>query len=317
MFMRTMGLGLPSRRRSPVTAAAPPPVLPVISLTSGTGYAGSVYASDIPDQWTADDEPIAGVTGTAYTMSVADEGKVIRCGGSNAIQMWTPDAIPAEYRAGGGWWSPRKSVQVSEGRIAGVPDQWGVNSLVQQTAADQPDYAVVDGGPAAVWPQTINNRYLAQSNTIAPAWWLMCLTLRDGLSGFAGYEGFIGNRSLSTPSISRVMGGENTVSLLGGTVWTVQASVNAKTPIQAVAPLSRDLIEFRGTPTEAYWHVGASNGNVNRSWRGAMFEWLCLGTEPAGDLLARIQGCIAHQQGIQAKLPASHPYRTQAPMVTS
>jgi len=63
---------------------------PIISITSGNGYAGSVYSSTVPGQWYADGVAIAGAVGTSWTLPLAHEGQAIRCGDSNIIQVATP-----------------------------------------------------------------------------------------------------------------------------------------------------------------------------------------------------------------------------------
>jgi len=69
--------------------------IPVISITSGSGYSGSVYTSTIAGQWYADDVEVAGETGLTYTMTAANEGKAIRRGESNVIKMWVPSDLDA------------------------------------------------------------------------------------------------------------------------------------------------------------------------------------------------------------------------------
>jgi hypothetical protein len=67
---------------------------PVISLTTGVGYAGSVYTSTKASQWYANGIAISGETSTTYTRTIATEDKVITQASSNSIAaMWTPAAI--------------------------------------------------------------------------------------------------------------------------------------------------------------------------------------------------------------------------------
>lgn len=293
----------------------PAPVAPVISIASGSGYAGSVYASTVAGQWTADGAAIAGATGSTWTMTIEHEGKAIRCGDSNALKMWTLNDIPLEYRTNGGWWSPRRAVQVtSENRVSSLPDQWGVRAQGQQNVNYQPDYEVIDGHAAAVWPNTNNYKKLEVVAPYAPAWFAFVMRLRDGTGVFANYEGPIGSNDLQ-PVASRIMGGNNSANWMTGTVWTSESNINAQGYSAVGAPLPKSLVEFRGTPVNALWLIGVGSRNdaAGRSWKGPIWEVLALGVEPTGELLARIQGCLAHQQNISDKLPADHPYKASAP----
>lgn len=310
-----LGLGLPYRARAQA-GGGPAPEPPVISISSGSGYAGSVYASDIAGQWTADGVAIAGATGTSWTMTVADEGKVIRCGNSNAIQMWTLNDIPVEYRTNGGWWSSRRGVQVSaDNKVTGVTDQFGVRDVVNSVAAYQPTFS----GNLFEFGISPNNFILqVTGGPYAPAWWILGMHFRLGVDTRANsFNGLIGNNNTSQTVPTRVMLDNTSINLLAGTVWTGLASVNAGAYSTAILPLSTSLVELRSDPSSATWSIGCSNGNTGRGWCGQIRDVLALGIEPTGDLLQRIQGCMAHQIGIADKLPADHPYKTSAPQVTA
>ena len=61
---------------------------PVITISSGTGYAGSVYrVNGSGGQWQADGVAIAGATGQEWTMTTGYEGAAITCrvGGKDSL----------------------------------------------------------------------------------------------------------------------------------------------------------------------------------------------------------------------------------------
>src|SRR5215217_283567 len=74
---------------------------PVIAISTGSGYAGSVYAATSSSagagQWLADGAAIAGATSITWTMTLAHEGKAIRyvdaSGTSQVIEMWVPQDV--------------------------------------------------------------------------------------------------------------------------------------------------------------------------------------------------------------------------------
>ncbi|MDZ7906347.1 MAG: sialate O-acetylesterase [Cypionkella sp.] len=76
-----------------LNAALEPAAVPTISITSGSGYAGSTYTSTVAAQWTADGVDIPGEAGLTWVMTAAYEGAAIRCGASNTITMFTPASL--------------------------------------------------------------------------------------------------------------------------------------------------------------------------------------------------------------------------------
>jgi hypothetical protein len=105
----------------PYKFAGPVPVeLPeqdyTIAITSGSGYAGSIYTHyfDEPGRWYLDNIAVAGTIGTqkTFTMTAADEGKIVEFRSdnytSNQIQLFTPNLVTGlvswfDTYIGSGW----------------------------------------------------------------------------------------------------------------------------------------------------------------------------------------------------------------------
>ena len=293
---------------------AVPPVdaAPQIAITSGGGYAGSVYTSTVAGQWTADGSPISGATGTAYTMTLIDEGKAIRCGVSNTIEMWTFNDIPSAYRTNGGWWDPKHSQTLSGGKVASWPDQWGVRDMTQATGSKQPTSETVSGYPAAIWPDASLDTYLGPAAAFAPAFWLLVLRYKDGIDpAFGNYDALVTDGS----STNRVMGdsGTNQIYLYSG--WAAVARKNGNAPEAPILPLAKSLVSFSGGAVATSWSLGRSRSSGDRAWKGPMFEALALGVAPDTTLRQQIEGCAAWRNGLQASLPQDHPYKSAAPRI--
>ncbi|MBR0557928.1 hypothetical protein J5J10_19740 [Ciceribacter sp. L1K23] len=321
--MLSLSLDITSRLSSPSLT---------IAIASGGGYAGSLYRASRPGgQWHADGVPIAGASGPEWTMTMALEGAAItyRLGPqtSNTIKMWMPTDLPASYRINGGWWDPKRSITTSSGRVSAIADQFGVRPMVQATVANQPDYtpAASDGGPAIVWPETANTRFLAPSAPFAPAYWIFVMRYRNGTvatfpSDAAVPDGDYPAIISSGASPNRVMGERSTANLFQTSVWTGTARKNAApTPSATLLPLPKSLVELQGVPVSALWSLGRGAGAVlddplaARSWRGTMYEVVALGATPTQHDLYLLQGYMAWRNAVQSQLSVSHFYKNQAP----
>ncbi|MCC7320323.1 MAG: hypothetical protein IT542_05015 [Rubellimicrobium sp.] len=124
---------------------------PAIAVDSGTGLAGSVYRATRAGQWTADGQPIAGATGTTWVMTPAHEGAAIRCGASNAIEIWVPSDLPGIL----GWWDARRGVTLAGGTVSAWAAVGGSPVAVQPIGSRQPALARHPaGGRRNLYPRT-------------------------------------------------------------------------------------------------------------------------------------------------------------------
>lgn len=133
-----------------------PSAIPVISINAGAsgGYAGSTYRSTIPGQWTADGAEIPGATGATYIMSIANEGKAIRCGASNTIRLWTPYQFDLTARLF--WYDMRRAILVDD-RIDRCADNWEITGdAIAPSASDRVFTDIVNGQLVG---RTDDNRY--------------------------------------------------------------------------------------------------------------------------------------------------------------
>lgn len=311
----------------------PPP--PRIAIATGGGYAGSTYRTTrTGGQWHADGSPIAGATATEWTMTQALEGAAItyRIGQqvSNAIEMWMPTDLPASYKSNGGWWDPKRGITVANGKVSAIPDQFGIRAMSQTNAANQPDFtaAAPDGGPAIVWPDTANTRFLAPAAAFSPAYWMFVIRYRNGT--IASFPSDSATPDGDYPAIistgaypNRVIGERGSANLFQSTVWTGSARKNAaSTYTTTLLPLPKSLIELQGSPVSASWSLGRGAGTVQddpalaRGWRGAMFEVLALGSAPTSEIRDILQGCMAWRNGLQGTLPEGHAYRLSPPRIS-
>jgi hypothetical protein len=309
--MLGVGLGL--------NAATRRGIAPVLSVTSGGGYAGSVYKSSVAGQWTADGAAISGQTGTTYTMTVANEGKAIRCGASNAIEMWTLNDIPRESRTNGGWWDPKISETTIGTKVTSWPDQWGVRDMTQALSSSQPTASTIGGYAAAVWPDTDNNVFLTPPDSFTPAWVMIVAQYKDGAdSAFDSYESLVAGLATGSGNTVYIRGdaGKNYLRADGYAAQTTTRK-NGGADGSVILPLSKSLLGFTMAGFSDYYGLGRSNNStVNRGWKGPIFEAVFLGFVPDTTLRQKIEGCMAWRNGTQSNLPTGHPFYAAAPRIS-
>jgi hypothetical protein len=295
-----------------------PQVAPSIVITSGAGYAGSVYEAAPTDgstkgQWLASGTPIQGATGLIWTMTTDHEGAPITFAQgdgrvSNMIEMWTPADLSSEYKTNGGWWDPKivSSVTVSGDTVAAIADRFGTRPMTNGTATRRPNYSAVDGVMTLRWPDVANDRQIGPATNWQPAYWIVVATYQGGDVGtFTSSDALIG------ASTKGVNGAPGTGNLQSG--WAKTLRVNAAATA-ALLPSAKAMIEAAGLPEAGPWWLGRQFSGSNRAWKGPIFEAIALGMEPSGDLLARVQGYMAHRNGTAGRLPEGHPYKNSAPL---
>lgn len=305
-----IGLGLKMRR---VSGQAPPAAGPVISIQSGSGYAGSVYRTTVAGQWYADDVAISGATGVQWTMTLAYEGAVIRCGASNTIQMWLPSHLSAALKTDGAWLDPRRGQTVVAGRVTALKDQFGQRDFSQSTTTNQPASETIAGYPAVVWSETANNCGLQPAQAFRPAWCAAVVRCGDGITIQRGNTVSLLSAGIAKSAISVATG---SIELLGNALSSftdLRLDGAAGTATQFL-PRPKSIVSMQLALDQArQWGIG--NSVSNNGWSGPVFEWLYLGAVPDADTLARIEGCLAHRNGVADVLSDSHTYRTLGPRV--
>jgi len=139
---------------------------PVISISSGSGYAGSTYSSTIAGQWTANGVAIPNATGNTFVLTMQHEGAEIKCGDSNSIQMWTPNAIDPTARAA--WFDMRHAVLDANDPTltTGVTDRWNnIVATVPTASNDIPRVGTLEGQRTIYSPvDSVSRRRLMAPN---------------------------------------------------------------------------------------------------------------------------------------------------------
>lgn len=312
-----IGLGIAS---TALGGGGAPPAGPVVSLAPGaTGYAGSEYRSTIAGQWTANDSPIPGQTGTTLAMTPALEGAAIRCGDSNTIEMWVPlDASPQHaYNP-----SLASSLTVVGGAVSAIADGGsGSMPLAQSTGSAQPTSGShtiggvpvlgLDGGDilaksAAPYPQPGAN---------------------DSLVGCVfDIQSFSANAYM----VRGTVGATTRFGLLyditaGGNYRFVHDATYATALVPRGEPGSRVVVGHKvGTALTIRENGGSASGTGTTTGSGPTLDGFTIGggltgglgeayawlSYPGDDTRDRLEGYLAHKYGLADRLPEAHPYKT-------
>lgn len=305
-------------------------IRPIISITSGTGYAGSVYTSTVAGQWYANGVAISGYENTTtYVQTIANESAVIRCCASNTIQMWTPEALVSAVE----YLDLRRSdaLTLAAGRVASIVNLIGGQARSQNTASAQPVYnsTGLNGLPMMTGSNSLLSGNLDTGNQSV---WRVSLALMSGVT--AGRPVIELNRATpdsTTPSTFRpmhVFSSTATGAYVAGT--TVQTVVTDGTPVighsriviggsisvgsasVADSSIATPAATLTNRSTVTYFNR-ASGGILSV---GVSMAQVVIGT---GELSVadqqRIEGFMAHSYGLSALLPTAHPYKTNAPRI--
>lgn len=293
---------------------------PEIAIMAGSGYLGSTYVSTVADQWYADDVAIFGATGSTWTMDLANEGKAIRCGDSNIIEMWVPDDLTE---------ASTTDVWTADGQVTadGKVTQWSnrisskTPTLIQATAANQPTAGTINGMECSVWPDTQNTCRLQSATSRTSSYAMAVMQYRNGISTTFVAPTYVGMFASNTTAISgsagRIMLSSSGTVFSASTSWatsTWEISKNAVVETTFI-PLPLSLVEFSGPSRNGVPIIGNEPFTTTRGWSGPICLYALAETEPSAADRAKLQGYAAHRYGIAASLPSNHPYKSAAPRI--
>ena len=303
---------------------------PVISF-SGSGYAGSVYTSTVAAQWTADGTAISGATGTTWTMTSALEGKVIRCGASNAIQMWTPKALAVIDL----WSDPSDATKVTlaNANIYSIAPKAGIvtDAMVQATVAYQPALQQLNGLNCGYYTFGNSGLYAAFTNTFdrlgSSAFAVVTAEVPSnqsstmfamGTSSSGGFRADVAINTFASPAIRCNLSSDFNSDLSyptgDATGHLIGYHCDPATPSSVKTNLDGVLSgtsggAATGKPTSLW--LGGFSALPGR-WQGKIAEVLYVpGITAAQRQLC--EGYLMQKWGLSSKLAANHPYKSAAP----
>ncbi len=251
-------------------------------------------------------------------------------------RLWTPDDLTIKPA---GWWDAQDvaTITLSAGKVSAWANKGTRGgSVTQATAASQPSYsATANGGKPAL--QFAGGQFLS-----------MAYAFTGGALAFAA----VAQLETSAASSGRLAAlistaaddysSPSAIALLARSASTSQTradSNNASSPILASSYLTPFAADSQRTSTKlstslngsAFGDTSVASGNFNTTtllvgtgrfggsnglfWGGFGSELIILEYAPTASEWAQLQGYRAWRWGMQALLPASHPYRNAAPMI--
>ena len=316
-----------------------------ISITTGSGYFGSVITQTGggAGQWYADETPIAGATGSTYTMESVHEGKAITYRQtdpflkSNMIKMWTPSAagvagLLADFDA-----SLAANIVHTGGVVDSVTSRVGTWQLTQTTAADKPTYNATgrNGLPVISGDGTSDHfNIIVAGGTVLPVGTtphtLMVMAHYANQTGDnwrslsawgSGGAGTSANRNLHKSSGEFVASGGSTgEDCITAVSWP---NTDRLVAFEYTSTGKRIFVDGNTTPTTKAVALNTAAATIARVmrgitdyWRGGFQEYILFNTVLSGSDRQKTEGYLAHKWGKTASLPAGHPYKTTAPKMT-
>lgn len=306
-----------------------------ISITSGTGYFGSVYTQTGAagaGQWYADDTAISGETGNTYTMTAANEGKVITyrtaspAERSNRIQMFVPSLLAGLVT----WWdAAREDLITKDGSnvVSAVAPRIGTVGLSQATAGNRPTWSATgrNGRPA----------FAHNGSQVMPMTNTGLLPVGGNPSTFFGQAAYSASGASTWRSLVSYGGASqrtrrdmvkdlnNNVALGGGTFdiqtaisWLNTDRIYCSTVQAAGAALFVDGTAAGtqgGTFNTVLNDSNVGGGLSNTGWNGTWQDILIYNSILSVADRQMVEGYLASKWGTRASLPAGHPYKSTNP----
>lgn len=318
-----------------------------ISVTAGSGYAGSTYTQTGAagaGNWYADEDAIAGATGNTHVMLAANEGKAItfRTASpnevSNKIKLFVPKQVGAlsfqfdAYRS--------DLMTFNSNKVANWSSSVSALALAQATDANRPTWSAtgrnsrpaVAGNGTSLFMQLNTPAALPQGTDPS---WMACVAYHPNSNSGAWTGLFVyGTSSVTT---ARQISKQDSTDKAG---ISLGSSASHTFPASASTWLGNDKIVIgnfvSGTLVPFNARVNGqffgNSGNVtlntpvptiaqlfrftNNSgyWPGSVQELLCGSGNLSTTQAEQIEGYFAHKWGLTSLLPTGHTYKNAAPL---
>lgn len=241
-------------------------------------------------------------------------------------KLWTPAKLGADLAL---WLDAddASTITLNGSTVSQWDDKSGNGRhATQATAANQPTYNLTEfnGKPALVWPN-VSSAVRMDIQPFAAQSFFFVVRYHDGTQAtwISGFQGLftLPSSTGSTGSIGligKASGGNqwlNSNLFLDGR-YNGGAQVNLNN--QVTLPLPNTVLEASAASAQTpiySWQFGCDRNVTGRSWSGPMAEIIATPTLLSDTDRQKLEGYLAHKWGLEANLPADHPYKSAPPTV--
>jgi hypothetical protein len=309
---------------------------PIITLQSGTGYFGSVFATTATGgQWYADDTAISGATNQTYTLTSENEGKSITYRNSSGISNSLHYFIPSDVAGLTAWWdaSATSTLTLSGSQVSSWASRVGSATWNQATSANRPSWSATgrNGLPALTTAGSPRNMTYTNNAGVFPTGTNTSHTILLGHLGAGGgvFRGIL--NWANTTGTGRYFGHNNSANV------TFTAASAATDNFSNIGWSNVDRIQsvlVTGTASTMHIDGGATtftrtatyNTAVNTTanlfssvansfyWIGSIQDITTFNQALSTSDRQRVEGYLAAKWGLRAQLPSDHPYKSTTPV---
>lgn len=237
--------------------------------------------------------------------------------GALASSAWTPAALGADLAL---WLDAddAATITLDGSNVSQWDDKSGNGRHVSQAnAALQPPYSATGllGKPTLDFGSAVNSRALTNAalTGYSPVRYFGVADY-DGPNPFQTFTGILLHAPIADFNLDRTM------TASSGTSWSgtgVTLYHNGADPTLTALPvISLPFVfatNFSQTANKTSVSIGTAG--TDRSWRGKISEIISTSFVPSTADRQKIEGYLAWKWGLEANLPADHPYKTAPPTV--
>jgi hypothetical protein len=191
-------------------------------------------------------------------------------------------------------------------------------NVTQSNASFRPTYQSTGffSKPTIDWGAVSSRKSLTVISTYTPG--NICgVAVWDGASPFPWFEGLVSYNFTSNADI--MISNQSTLNWFGGNqVFHNGASTSTQVALPTIASPFVFATNFLPNASRTTTYIGNDRDIGDfRGWRGRICEIIALGRSYVVDERNLVEGYLAWKWGLQANLPADHPYKNAAPQTGS
>jgi hypothetical protein len=251
------------------------------------------------------------------TFALTGRAAALNAGAFNPSQMTSITA----------WWDPLQGVTLSSGKVSSWVDAANSNAATQSTASIQPPFSAtaMNDFPGLLMDQSAAYFLQASFPSTTP---MTVISVGKAAHIASGGDTITGGNS--SGAVQVVINSANHLNVTKQVVVSIADSTDTCTDTYAiyVATIDSTTYSFRingaasGSGSNAQGAFGGgsfalfsnlSNGGTNETWSGPIGDVIVVGAVSSLAEIQQAEGYLAWKYNLTTLLPASHPYKNNAP----